>query len=191
MANFLATSNVPGELRPVEYCWIQLGGGKDDRLTLYALPELSDSKTVEYSDQSIHGRAAPVKTYSMSSNRTIGLVIHLYVTRTDEVTRNLDMIRKIAALAHPEYDGTYLPPRIAKIKCGNLLTDRPDGVPVVLKSYNVQYDTDIQWFFDEKTSTYMPLHVSIDTQWDVVYSWLADPARGGLPGYADVLLGHY
>ena len=57
------------------------------------------------------------------------------------------------------------------------------GVPVVLKSYNVQYDTAVQWY--EVNGTFMPLHVSIASEWDVIYSW------GLLPGHADVLKGNY
>lgn len=183
--NFLATNREIGDLRPIPNCWIQLGEQEEDQITLYSLPQISESKTVEYSDQTIQGRAAPVKTYAYSSNRTITLTLHLYVTRNTDIERNLNIIRRIAALAHPEYNNTYLPPRIARIKCGKLLGEDSTGTPVVLKSYDVSYDTNIQWFYDEQLQTYMPLHVEISTQWDVVYSWQS------LPGHNDVLVGNY
>ncbi len=194
--NFLATKPSGGSpLKPIPHCWIDLGGGDinpnrvgpdlNDRIELFALPEIQDSKSVNYSDQIIQGRAAPVKTYANSSNRTINLVLHLYVTTLEDIENNLNTIRKIAALTHPEYDGTYLPPRIARIKCGKLLSESPSGVPVVLKQYDVNYETDVQWFYHEVLQTYMPLHVSIQTSWDVVYSWT------NLPGYSDVIKGAY
>jgi hypothetical protein len=152
---------------------------------LYALPELQDSKSVQYADQTIQGRAATVKTYSYSNDRTIGLTLHLYVTQQSDIKRNLDIIRRIASLAHPQYENTYLPPKIARMKCGQLLSADEFGIPVLMTSYNVSYDTDMQWFYDETIKTYMPLHVSISTEWCVVYSWTS------LPGAEDVLKGNY
>ena len=99
--------------------------------------------------------------------------------------RNLGIIRKISSLTHPEYRQTYLPPRMAKIKCGQLLSSSPDGVPVLLKDYSINYETKVQWFYSEKIKTYMPLHVSIQTNWDIIYSWQS------LPGADDVLEGKY
>jgi hypothetical protein len=197
--SFLATTEQQGKLNPIPHCWIYLGnltefqisdaadGSENDPnfVRLYALPELQDGKSVQYADQTIQGRAAPVKTYSYSSDRNIGLTLHLYVTQSSDITRNLDIIRRIASLAHPEYNNTYLPPKIARMRCGKLLSEDAWGIPVLLTSYNVSYDTDIQWFYDEDTQTYMPLHVSISTEWSVIYSWTS------LPGSADVLQGNY
>lgn len=183
--SFLATTQTGGFLYPIYDCWIQLGDRPQDRIDLYALPELQDSKQATYSDQPIQGRAAAVKTYSYSSNRTIGCTLHLYVTEQADIKRNLDIIRKIASLTHPEYQNTYLPPRVARMKCGKLLSEDAAGVPVVLKTYNVSYDTAMQWFYDETIGTYMPLHVQISTDWDVVYSWTS------LPGAEDVIKGNY
>lgn len=187
--SFYSTDWISGDLLPIPDCWIDLGtsvlsGGDENsgRISLYALPEISDAKSVLYSDQPIQGRAAPVKTYSYSENRTISFTIHLYVTKQSDIGRNLTIIRRISSLAHPEYQNSFLPPRVAKIKCGKLLGENP--VPVVIKSYSIEYDTSIQWFYDEQYG-YMPLHVSIPTEWDVIYSWM------NLPGAEDVLLGRY
>ena len=171
-----------GDLYPIEDCWLQFGDG--EKMPFYALPELQESKSVSYADQPIQGRAAPVKTYSYSENRTFGLTIHMYVTKTADIARNLGWIRKVAALAHPEYNGTYLPPRVARLRCGNLLGKNPNGEPVVLKSYDISYDNSVQWYRNDD-GDYMPLHVAISTQWDVVYSW------SWLPGQADVMVGSY
>lgn len=182
--DYLATDRESGDLNAIKDCWIQLPGfGGDDRIELNALPEISDAKTVSYADQTIQGRAAPVKTYASSDNRTISFTMHLYVTKEEDVENNLRIIRAIAALTHPEYNGSYLPPKIARIKCGNLLGSQVGGVPVVLKSYNVQYDTAVQWY--EVGGNYMPLHVSIASEWDVIYSWQL------LPGHDSVLRGEY
>lgn len=195
--NFIATESGSYNLTPLPECWIELPASsfrdpetgqseivlKDQKILLYSLPELTDAKEAMYSDQTIQGRSSPVKTYSNSSNRTIGMIIHLYVTTKEDIKRNLSIIRGISALVHPEYNNTYLPPRVAKMKCGKLLSNSP--ISVVLRSYNITYETNIQWFWDEDLETYMPLHVSIPTQWDVVYDWRK------LPGHADVILGRY
>jgi len=195
--NFLATrrSGTTGNynLTAIPNCWVQVDASNPDtRIALYALPEINDAKQVSYSDQPIQGRAAPVKTYANSSNRTIGFIIHLYVTTNTDIKRNLNIIRGIASLAHPQYAGTYLPPNIARLKCGKLLSSDTlatgelyEGIPVVLMSYSVNYDVNVQWFYDDTLETYMPLHVSIDTQWNEVYSW------NSLPGADSVLLGRY
>lgn len=183
--DFLSTNRETGDLRAVPDCWIQFGNDDEDRVELYALPQISDRKDVSYSDQPIQGRSAPVKTYSNSSNRSINFTIHLFVTKNLDIERNLNLIRRISALAHPEYNNTYLPPRIARLKCGKLLGEDANGIPVVLKNYEVTYDTNVQWFYDEQLKTYMPLHVELTTSWDVVYSWQS------LPGHDDVLIGNY
>lgn len=185
--NFLATKISDGDLRDVPECFLDVGeiNGQSGIITLNALPEISDSKSVRYSDQTVQGRAAPIKTYAYSENRTISLTLHLYVTKQFDIGRNLQIIRAIASLTHPEYNNTYLPPRVARIKCGKLLSEDERGVPVVLKSYEIQYDNSVQWFWDDEIQTYMPLHVAIPTQWDVVYSWTS------LPGRESVLVGRY
>lgn len=203
--NFKATDSSTFNLTPLPDCWIMLPGSgfKDDKIRLFALPEITDTKEAIYSDQTVQGRSSPVKTYSYSSNRTISLIMHLYVTQNSDIERNLKIIRAISALAHPEYNNTYLPPRVAKLKCGRLISDDPDGANVILRSYEVTYETEVQWFWQDaiepeqlppgvfgppspgKQGTYMPLHVSIPTQWDVVYDWQK------LPGHQDVIEGRY
>ncbi len=173
--SFLATDQEEGFLNEIPGCKITT---PDEIITLKALPEISESKSVIYADQPIQGRAAPVKTYAYSENRTISLTIHLYVSIRDDIKLNMRYIRAISALAHPEYGGTYNPPQIAQIKCAHL-----DDVPVVLKSYQLQYDNTVQWF--NEGDIYMPLHLSIQTEWDVVYSHVS------LPGHADVIRGAY
>jgi hypothetical protein len=185
--NFLATNISDGDLRFVPECFLLVEGvvGGSIRVDFRALPEISDSKSVRYSDQPIQGRAAPVKTYAYSENRTISFTMHIYVTKQEDIRINLGIIRLIDSLAHPQYENSYLPPRVARLKCGKLLSEDELGVPVVLKSYEIQYDNSVQWFWDEGTQTYMPLHVAIPCQFDVVYSWTS------LPGAESVLRGNY
>jgi len=197
--NFIATDPGSYNLVPVPDCWIELPRSAfqfefeflgrnvnvilDQKIELYSLPEITDAKEAIYSDQTIQGRSSPVKTYSYSSNRTISFTIHLYVTTKADIRRNLGIIRAISALTHPEYNNTYLPPKVAKMKCGKLLGNNP--ISVILRSYEITYETEVQWFWDEEIETYMPLHVSIPTQWDVVYDWKK------LPGHDDVIKGNY
>ncbi len=170
-----------GKILEISDCCIITPDNK--QIKFYSLPEIHDSKSAQYGDQPIQGRSSTVKTYSYSSNRKISLSIHLYVTREDDIENNMAVIRNISALVHPQYDNTYLPPPIARLKCGTLFNDDDNGIPVVLMNYSINYPTEVQWFRYEKI--YMPLHVTIQTEWDVVYSWQ------NLPGYQDVLSGKY
>lgn len=203
MASFLATSPTTGNLQEIQDCWVALPDpngisglpsvsfsltNETNNLVIInmkSLPEISDSKMAQYSDLPIQGRSANIKSYSYSSNRTISFTMHLFVTEPADIARNLSIIRLVSSLTHPEYNGTYLPPRIARIKCGRLLSDDELGVPVVLKNYDLQYDNSVQWFWSDEARTYMPLHVSIPMQFDVVYSWQS------LPGADDVIQGKY
>ena len=166
-----------GQLAPIENCYLYIPGyGK---LTLYSLPDLSDSKSASYNDEPIIGRAFPLKTYSHSENRTISLQIHLYVQRESDISFNIRALRAITSMTYPR-DSTstttpYLPPPVCKIRCGSLLADQ--SLCVVLKSYSFKPSTDVPW----DARTLMPWKLDIDTTWDVVYK------SSNLPGQERIL----
>lgn len=183
MTNWNATETGNGyPLKPIPDCYIDTG--ENGKIEFYSLPNITDGKSASYPEVQIMGRSAPLVTYSSSSSRTISLTFHLYVTRKSDIQKNNEIIKKIIALVHPEYDNTYLPPRIAKIKCGKFLGgQQTDGVPVLLQNYSIQYDTETQWF--EDGGIYMPLQQQITTSWLVVYTW------SNVPGHKDVIAGNY
>jgi len=163
-----------GTLIPLEDCWIQVySDGVEEKIKFKSLPDISDSKSAEYNDENIIGRSFPLKTYSHSGNRNIGITIHCYVTTDKDIQDYLDWLRIIQSLVYPtvtEGEAPFAPPKIAQIQCGKLLsgTWSEDAQPLccVLKSYTVKFPIDVAW--DE--TTYLPWKFDIDTNWDVVYS---------------------
>ncbi len=137
-------------------------------ITLKILPEITDSKGSDYPDENIIGRSFPIKTYSHSGNRTIGMKVTFIVLTQSDILQNFINLRLLQSAAYPD-DGTsspYCPPPICRIRVGQLLTSQNDGwLCVVLKQYNTTFDTSYVW--DE--TTYLPYKISIDLSWDVVF----------------------
>jgi len=142
------------------------------------LPDLSDSKSAAYTDETVIGRSFPMKTYSHSENRSISWTMHLFVKKTADIQGNLDILRTLESLTYPRNSGPgpYAPPQIVKLKCGNLLAQ---GQPLcaVLKSYTVKFPTDVVWDKDHLT----PYKMDIDLSFEVVYS------SNDLPGAERIL----
>lgn len=142
------------------------------------LPDITDSKSVSYNDESVIGRTTPIKTFSYSENRTISMQIHLFVTSSGDLAKNLKTLRILESAAYTRSGSggaPFIPPPVCKIECGRLLGD--GGVCVVMKSYSVKFPPDVAW--DEKTL--LPFKFDVDTSWDVVYSSKA------LPGQQNIL----
>ena len=153
-----------GPLIPMKNCYVQIPNcGK---LEFEILPEISDSKSAEYSDESAIGRASPMKTYQYSAKRGISLQIHLIVSRPDDVKRNIEILRCIESAVYPREGAggaPFIPPPICRLKCGALLAD--NELCVILMSYSVKFPTEVAW--DENLFT--PFKFDIDTTWEVVY----------------------
>ena len=73
-----------GKLKPIEECYISsdldAGGtlysmGESDKLVFDNLPEISDQKSANYTDESAIGRSAPFKNFAYSENRSISVEI--------------------------------------------------------------------------------------------------------------------
>jgi len=162
MANGKATL-AGGQLIPIENCYIEVP--PFGRITMKALPEISDSKSAAYNDESIMGRAFPLKTYSHSENRAISMTIHFYTIKQKDIEDNLNSMRALESAVYPrEQNGMpFVPPPVCKIQCGKLLAD--ETLCVILKSYSVKFPTDVVWDED----TYMPYKFDVETSWEVVY----------------------
>jgi len=174
-----------GSLMPISDCYIEIPGA--GRITLDNLPEISDTKSASYSDETVIGRSSPIKTYSQSDNRTISMQIHFIISKPSDVTNNLRNLRAIQSACYPregEGGSPFIPPPVCKIKCGKLLSARGE-LCVVLKTYSVKFPTEVSWMSDSQLGTgagfektFTPMKFDVDTSWDVVYSSSDLPGQG-------------
>lgn len=171
-------------------------------IRLKILPEISDSKTANYQNETVAGRSSPVTTYSHSEPRTISSELTFMVTKCQDICDNLTYLRLIESLVYPN-DGVgmlpYTPPPVCKFICGKLLGD--GGVCVILKSYSVKFPTDVAW----DVETYLPYRFTVSCQWEVVYAcrdlpsgnnirqitcnWPCPPGKVDQAGYTDIFGG--
>ena len=159
-----------GLLTEIKECYVKIG---DKKIIFRILPDISDSKSATYADETIMGRSFPIKTYSHSDNRAINVEMHFIALEESDIEDNLLNLRLIQSLAYPREGsgGTpYKPPPVCKLKCGELLGH--EGVCVILKNYSVKFDPQMVWDED----TLLPYKFDVSTTWDVVY------ASSRLPG---------
>lgn len=148
------------------------------RITLNNLPEISDSKSAAYNDETPIGRSFPLKTYSHSDNRAISMQLHFYVTKQEDIVDNIFILRALESAVYPRdqaggaANAPFVPPPICRIRCGKLLAD--EELCCVLKSYNVKFPTDVAWDED----FYTPYKFDVDTSWEVVYKSSDLPGQG-------------
>jgi hypothetical protein len=190
----MKATGTKGELLPIPDCYIYIPGLKqariafgvtndiggtnqiDDKIYARILPDISDSKSAQYSDEAIIGRSSPFKTYSHSENRTISWTAYFMTTKETDIKRNLIDLRAIQSVTYPRDNfEPYAPPPVCSIKCGTILGD--EALCVVLRSYTVKHPTDVSW----DQSTLLPYKFSVDMSWDVVYQ------SESLPGYEKIL----
>lgn len=159
-----AATRTGGPLVPIKNCYIEIPGfGK---LEMKVLPEISDSKSANYSDEPIIGRSFPLKTYSHSDNRAISMTIHMIVSQPSDLDYNIRALRAVQSAVYPRHgfgDAPYAPPPVCQIKCGRLLAET--DLCVVLKQYSVKFPTEVAW--DE--NSFVPFKFDIETSWEVVY----------------------
>jgi hypothetical protein len=141
------------------------------------LPDISDSKTVDYHSENIPGRSSPMKIFHASNDRTIQITLHCTVVMQSDILKYLTWKRALESCLYPTNaeDGMapFGPPKVCKIQCGLFLAQATSGknsqpapVCAILKSCSTKAGTDVAW--DE--ATYLPWKFSIDTSWDVVYA---------------------
>lgn len=140
------------------------------KIVLNNLPEITDSKTAEFTDEPVLGRSFPVKTYRSSGNRSINMKVNFFSLERKDIKENFYNLRALQSAVYPEDSderSPYLPPPICRIKCGQLFTSENGGfICVVLRSASVTYQTNVAW--DEYTM--LPLKFSVDLQFEVVFS---------------------
>lgn len=148
-----------------------IGNGIDETIVMQSLPDITDSKSAGYTDESSIGRSVPFKTYNNSENRTINWTAHFMVTKKSDIDQFFQYIRAIQCAVYPfdsreqELGGApYAPPPICRIECGNLLSFQP--LTAVMKSYSIKFDTSVPW--DEET--FLPYKFDIDMTFDIIYN---------------------
>jgi hypothetical protein len=178
----MPSATIPGgQLKPIRDCYVVVPTDFGDHtITFNNLPEITDAKSASYNDETVIGRASPLKTYSQSDNRTISLQIHMIVSSPGDIVKNMEDLRALQSAAYPRdgADGApFVPPPICRIKCGQLLSYYGE-LCVILKSYSVKFPTEVAWDED----TFVPFKFDIDTNWDVVYK------SSDLPGQNRIFL---
>jgi len=152
-----------GSLRNIEDCYIDIPE-LSDKIVMRILPDISDSKSANYADESAIGRSFPIKNYAYSENRTISWTIHLMVCKEGDQEDILRKIKLLEACVYPSSkEQPYAPPPICKIKCGRLLA--VDELCCVLKSYSIKFPTEVAW----DDIGYVPYKLDIDLSFEVVY----------------------
>lgn len=184
-SHYTATSD-KGDLNVISDCYIQTPGMI---IPMKILPDISDGKGASYGDEQVIGRSYPIKTFSSGENRTISWTAHFIVCNQSDIATNLSYLRAIESLVYPRTDlvsgAPYAPPPVCKLKCGLLLSGRPndsrdDGsVCAVLKNYDVKFPPDIPW--DPETK--IPYKFSVGMSWEVVYK------SSELPGQEKIMNG--
>ena len=160
-----ATTSPGGQPQILKNCFIRIPNA--DTIRMKALPDISDSKSASYNDESIIGRSFPLKTYSHSENRAISMQLHFFIAEEADIQTNLRYLRALESAVYPQDDNSgapFIPPPVCRIRCGSLLAAYGE-LCAILKSYSVKFPTDVAW--DE--SSYLPYKFDVDTSWEVVY----------------------
>lgn len=157
-------TNQFGALQELVKCRIETPFGM---IRLKILPEISDSKSANYTNEPIMGRTTPLTNYSYSEPRTIQTDLTFAVTTCQDIEDNLTYLRLIECLTYPgdpRGSAPFTPPPICKMVCGKLLGDAP--LCVILKNYTVRWPVDVPW----DVETYLPYRFTVGCQWEVVYA---------------------
>lgn len=157
-------TNQYGQLQELVKCRIETPFG---RIIMKVLPEITDTKAANYTNEPIMGRTTPLLNYSYSEPRTLQTDITFIVTTCQDICDNLTYLRLIESLVYPgdpRGSAPFTPPPICKFICGRLIDD--NGVCVVLRNYSVRFPTDVPW----DVETYLPYKFTVGCQWEVVYA---------------------
>jgi hypothetical protein len=176
-----------GKLNPVDKCNIRIpidrtpihlqrNRDKIYDIVMNNLPDISDSKSAVYNQETVIGRSFPLYTYSHSGDRQISIQIHFFAINKVDIKKNLLDLRAIQSAVYPRQGISgepYRPPPVCQIVCGNLLSGNPasktntlEPLCVILQSYSVKFPTEVAW--DEES--YLPYRFDVDTTWLVVYT---------------------
>lgn len=171
----MKATNPNGTLKEIDNCYIKIP--TYGTIKMRVLPDISDSKSANYSDENVIGRSFPIKTFSHSENRSISWTAYFLILQNGDAIKNLMDLRALQSITYPrdrDFD-PYAPPHVCAIKCGSILGD--EELCVVLKQYSVKFPTDVAW--DEDFM--VPYKFTVDLTWEVVYS------SDNLPGFEKII----
>lgn len=165
-----------GTLIPIYECFISIPELSAEDIVMEILPDISDSKSASYPDETAMGRSMPFKSYQNSENRAISWTAHFMAQKKGDTEKMIKWLRIIEACTYPLSNSNgvpYAPPPICHLRCGDLLSKIGSAeLCAVLKSYSVKFDTSVPW--DE--TTFVPYKMDVDMQFEVVYN------QSDLPG---------
>lgn len=148
-----------GDLNEIDDCYIDI---ENRIIPMTILPDISDSKSANYTNENSLGRTTPFVVFANGELRTISWTCHWVIKKSDDPDLYLGYIRTLQSAVYPT-DQVGHPPPLCKIKCGKILSS--GELCCVLKSYSIKFDTSVPW--DE--SILIPYKLDIDLQFDVIY----------------------
>jgi hypothetical protein len=140
-------------------CFIRV---EDFEIPMTILPDISDGKSANYTNENSLGRTAPFTVFANGELRTVSWTCHWVIKKSEDPNQYLEYIRALQSAVYPTNQVGH-PPPLCKIKCGKLLSN--EELCCVLKNYSIKFDTSVPW--DEETL--LPYKLDIDLQFDVVY----------------------
>jgi len=174
----IATQDQGYLLKPIPDCYIRVG---TYYIYMYVLPDITDSHSASFGEETGIGRSMPIKTFGQGGNREISWKITLLADSEYATARNLYYLRLLQACTYPREENTmgfpYTPPPLVHLRCGRLLTDR--GNPLnpagelcsVLKSCSVSWPKDVPW----QDGSLIPYRFEVNCNFDIVYSTVDMP----------------
>jgi hypothetical protein len=114
------------------------------------------------------------------------MVCHFVVIENQDIEDNIRALRLIESAVYPMDDKRfpYRPPPVCRIECGQLLGGAANGedrmpLCVILKSYSVQFPTDVPWDNGIRggvmsnqaigSATFLPYKFDLTCNWEAVY----------------------
>ena len=159
-----------GNLIEIFDCYIRASGDPAVKIVMNNLPEISDSKSATYSEETAMGRSVPIKAFAQGSSRKIGWKMIVIAPSNDEQLKAINNLRFLESCVYPKADPSnllpYIPPRVLSIKCGRLLSD--SELSVILTDYSVDFPTDQPWSYYTNT-LYLPYKFTLSLTFEVVY----------------------
>lgn len=152
-------------------CYIVVG---DTFVYMDILPDISDSKSANYSHENAIGRSTPFIIFANGELRNVSWTCHFIVQKDGDIEKYMGYIRALQSACYPESSTGY-PPPICRLYCGEILST--NELCAVLRSYTIKYDTSVPWDED----TLIPYKLDIDLQFDIVYN------QSVLPISSDIL----
>lgn len=163
----MKATTADGHLQILDKCRIFTPNGN---INLRILPELTDAKGANYSNEPIIGRTTPIITYAYSEPRTIQSELAFQIMKCTDIADNLKYLRILQSCVYPGPSSgsvPYTPPPVCKFICGKLLGD--SGVCVILKNISVRFPTEVAWEADALDPSYLPYRFTVSCSWEVVY----------------------